>query len=81
MKMESDSERRQSAFYHIAVQGALDAAWQEWFSGMTITIDQNVGGVVTTILHGFVADQAALRGILNKLWDLNLTVVGVQREG
>ena len=76
--MESDGERRQSAFYHIVVQGALDEAWQEWFSGMAIAVDRNEDGVVTT-LKGFVADQAALRGILNKLWDLNLTVVGVKR--
>jgi hypothetical protein len=26
-----------------------------------------------TTLSGLVPDQAALRGILNKLWDLNLT--------
>lgn len=77
--MVRDEDRRQSAFYHIAVQGALDVAWQEWFSGMAIAIDQDKDGVVTT-LKGLVADQAALRGILNKLWDLNLTVISVRRD-
>ncbi|MGC9396458.1 MAG: hypothetical protein ACP5J4_16565 [Anaerolineae bacterium] len=76
--MVRDGDRRQSAFYHIAVQGELDVEWQEWFSGMKITVAQDKDGVVTT-LKGLVADQAALRGILNKLWDLNLTVISVRR--
>jgi hypothetical protein len=77
--MGRNGNRRRSAIYHITVQGALDTAWQEWFSGMAITIDQDTDGVLTT-LKGPVADQAALRGILNKLWDLNLTVISVRRE-
>jgi hypothetical protein len=77
--MTRDDGRRRSAFYQIAVQGALDVDWQEWFSGMAITTDQNKDGVITT-LKGVVADQAALRGILNKLWDLNLTVISVKRD-
>ena len=32
-----------------------------------------------TVLAGPVADQAALRGILNRLWDLNLTLISVIR--
>jgi hypothetical protein len=31
------------------------------------------------VLTGPVADQAALRGILSRLWDLNLTVVGLRQ--
>jgi hypothetical protein len=27
-----------------------------------------------------VTDQAALRGILNKLWDLNLKILSVQKH-
>jgi hypothetical protein len=77
--MARDGDRRQSAFYHIAVQGELDVNWQEWFSGMAIAVEQDKDGVIT-ILKGFVADQAALRGILNKLWDLNLTVINVKRD-
>lgn len=77
--MGRNGNRRRSAFYHITVQGALDVAWQEWFSGMDIAIEQDKDGVVTT-LKGVVADQAALRGILNKLWDLNLTIISVKRD-
>jgi hypothetical protein len=42
---------------------------------MTLTHEE--GGV--TRLEGPVRDQAALRGLLNRLWDLHLTIVTVQR--
>lgn len=32
-------------------------------------------------MTGPVADQAALRGILSKVWDLNLTLLSVTRIG
>ena len=60
--------------YQIKMQGKLDASWSGWFSGMAITLDGN-----TTILTGAVADQPALRGILTKLWDLNLDLISVNR--
>jgi len=58
----------------IQVQGRLDeGCWSDWFGGMAIAFE---GGVTT--LTGPVADQAALRGMLCKLWDLNLTLISVQ---
>ncbi len=65
--------------WEIKVKGALDPQWAAWFNGMMVTFD----GSVTT-LTGPVVDQAALRGILCKLWDLNLTLISVaqvQEEG
>jgi len=35
------------------------------------------GGLPVTTRTGLVADQAALRGILCKLWDLNLTLISI----
>ena len=61
--------------WQITVQGALDPQWAEWFNGMAVTFD----GSVTT-LTGPVVDQAKLRGILNKIWDLNLALVEVKRK-
>ncbi len=66
--------------YHITVEGRLDAGWAEWFDRMRVTTKETGAGVPTTTLTGPIADQSALRGILNKLWDLNLTVVSVMRE-
>ena len=64
----------QPAKHQIKVQGQLDEKWSDWFNGMTITFE---GGITT--LTGVVADQAKLRGILSKIWDLNLTVISVTR--
>lgn len=63
--------------YEITVKGMLDAAWSDWFNGMTITIEEGRDGESFTILNGWIHDQAALRGMLNKLWDLNLTFLSV----
>jgi hypothetical protein len=62
------------ATYQIKVQGQLDERWSDWFDGMTIAFESDV-----TTLTGAVADQAKLRGMLSKIWDLNLTVASVTR--
>ena len=64
----------QAAVYQIQVRGKLDKSWSDWLSGMTITSESGI-----TTLTGPVADQAALRGLLSKIWDLNLTLVSVTR--
>jgi hypothetical protein len=63
--------------YEITVKGTLDARWSDWFSGMTLTVEVRGDGRTLTQLKGWVSDQAALRGILIKLWDLNLTLISV----
>jgi hypothetical protein len=67
------------ARYEIQVQGELDPAWEAWFSGLAVTLTSASGQPPTTTLTGPVADQAALRGMLCRLWDLNLTLVSVRR--
>jgi hypothetical protein len=64
----------QPTIYQIKMQGRLDESWSGWFNGMTVTSDGD-----TTTLTGPVADQSALRGILTKLWDLNLALISVTR--
>ena len=63
--------------YEITVKGTLHSAWSDWFDGMTVSIKSLDDGLSLTTLTGQVRDQAALRGVLNKLWDLNLTLVSV----
>ncbi len=62
----------QPARYQIKVQGQLDGRWSDWFNGMTITSESGI-----TTLTGTAMDQARLRGILSKIWDLNLTLISV----
>jgi hypothetical protein len=63
--------------YEITVKGTLDPRWSDWFSGMAVTGEALEDGRRLTRLTGQVGDQAALRGMLNKLWDLNLSLVSV----
>jgi hypothetical protein len=65
--------------YQIKVQGRLDERWSDWFSGMTIAFESGSDGRPITVLTGAVADQSVLRGILDSVWDLNLTLVSVVR--
>ena len=57
----------------IRVKGSIDEQWSEWFEGLTITHAE--GG--ETQLSGALADQAALYGLLARLWSLRLPLVSV----
>ena len=59
--------------YEIRVKGRLDTRWAAWFDGLTLTHDSDG----TTIIHGPVADQAALHGLLQKIRDLGLPLISV----
>jgi hypothetical protein len=63
--------------YEIIVKGTLDPGWSDWFTGMTVTVEAPRKGRPLTVLSGEIGDQAALRGMLIKLWDLNLTLISV----
>jgi hypothetical protein len=65
--------------YRIRIEGRLDDRWSDWFSGLTITYEAESDGDTVTTLRGPIADQAALRGALSRLWDLNLTLISVRR--
>jgi len=76
-----DADKRpgseQPATYQIKVRGRLDERWSDWFNGMTLTFESASNSSPITTLTGAVADQAKLRGILSKIWDLNMTVISV----
>ena len=59
--------------YEIRLKGRLDRRWTAWFDGLAIAH----GGDGTTIIHGPVADQAALYGLLEKTRDLGLPLISV----
>jgi len=63
--------------YTITIEGIVKESWSDWLSGMEIVSRKEIDGAFVTILRGAVADQAALRGILTKLWDLNVRLIAV----
>ena len=69
------------AEYRVVVQGRLEDEWSEWLGGMEVACERRRDGANITILTGTVADQSALRGVLARIWDLNLTVLSVSRIG
>ncbi|MHB9033204.1 MAG: hypothetical protein ACYC6L_09165 [Anaerolineae bacterium] len=64
-------------YYEIKVKGNLDPRWSDWFAGLEVT-PLNGG---ETLLSGFVADQPALHGLLERIRDLNLTLISVTYGG
>ena len=76
MDMQEESAPQR---YRIRIQGNLDPRWSEWLADMSIAPERNESGASAVVLTGFLADQAALRGVLNRLWDLNLAVISVNR--
>jgi hypothetical protein len=59
--------------YEIRVQGHLDSRWTAWFDGLGLTHERD--GI--TVIHGSVADQAALHGLLQKVRDVGLPLISV----
>ena len=67
----------EQVLYQIQVQGNLDDRWSDWFCSLTITVeDERADTPSVTTLTGRM-DQTTLRGVLNKIWDLNLTLISI----
>ena len=63
----------QGDYYEIRIQDQLDATWAQWFDGLSLAWTDSG----ETIISGLLPDQAALHGILNKLYRLNLTLLSI----
>ena len=66
----------QPATYQIKVPGELNEGWAEWAGGMTITVASEGDGPPVTTLAGTL-DQAALLGLLRRLYSLGLPLISV----
>jgi hypothetical protein len=65
----------EAVWYEIRLKGHLDSRWTAWFHGLSLA--QESDG--TTLIHGFVADQAALHGLLQGVRDIALPLISVTR--
>ena len=66
----------QPATYQIKVPGYLDESWSDWAGRMTISVEGRGDGPPVTTITGTV-DQAALQGLLRRLYSLGLPLISV----
>ncbi len=71
----------QPATYQIKVPGRLDGNLSDWVEGMAITVEQEDDGSPITTLTGVLVDQAALQGLLRRLYTLGLPLIEVKWIG
>ncbi|MDX1521914.1 MAG: hypothetical protein R3264_09830 [Anaerolineae bacterium] len=66
--------------YELRVSGHLGPQTPAWFEDMTLTVNEETTPP-HTIIRGYIVDQAALYGLINRARDLGLTLVSVKRLG
>lgn len=73
-------DRKNTSRYRIVVSGELHESWSDWLG--KVDFERRTGEFESchTILLGEVPDQAALRGLLNRIWDLNLEIISLNKQ-
>ena len=66
-----------SEYYEIKIKAHLDQCWLERFEGLKLTYLEGD----MTLLSGSLPDQSALHGLLERIRDLNLTLISVTCGG
>jgi len=66
----------QPSTYQIKVPGYIGESWSDWAGGMTIAVESESDGPPVTTLTGDL-DQAALQGLLRRLYSLGLPLISV----
>ena len=61
----------------ITVRGRVAAHWSRWLEDLQFSYGLSVDGDDVTDLKGTLQDQSALQGVLNRIWNLNLTVLSI----
>ena len=57
--------------YEIRIKGHLDPKWAEWFYDLALTHEEDG----TTTLCGPLPDQTALHSVLDRIRDMNLSLI------
>ena len=68
-------DMHQPSTYRIRVKETLDRCFAVWQANLSLLPQENG----ETLLIGTFTDQPALRGFLDQLWNLNITVITVER--
>jgi hypothetical protein len=60
--------------YELRVKGRVDSRWFQCYEGLGVTYQAG-----DTILSGPIRDQSALHGVLERVRDLNLVLISLER--
>ena len=71
--------KEKSCFYEIVLEGELTDKYIDWFNGFFREKIYSADGKDMTTVSGLAVDQSHLRGVLMKIFDLNLDIVSIQR--
>lgn len=63
--------------YRITVRGRVAPHWSRWLGKLQLSYRTAGESGTVTDLNGTLTDQSALQGALNRIWNLNLTVLSV----
>ena len=74
MQRQSSEPKFEGLTVRIRIRGLLDAGWSAWFDGLAIEALESG----ETILSGTVSDQASLHGLLARIRDLGLPLLGLE---
>jgi hypothetical protein len=69
------NKSNQEGMYRVRVKGIVNDSFDEFFGPITIISRENG----ETLLVGQFPDQPALRGFVNQLWNLNFTLLSLER--
>lgn len=69
-----NSNQQTGTYYAIRIREKLDEHWREWFDGMSMKSDAD-----GTLIAGVLPDQAALHGVIAKVYSLGLQLVAINQ--
>ena len=78
IKIESEFSFQKPSIYKIRVEGEIQENWSEKFQGLKISVKRSLRGKPVSVLTGKINDQSALSGLLNMLYDYNMTILSVK---
>jgi hypothetical protein len=67
------------AKYRIRVIGEIDESWADYYGGMLVRIENHPDKLKESILVGWLEDQAALVGLIERLYNLGLPILSVEK--
>jgi putative lipoic acid-binding regulatory protein len=65
--------------YEIKVQGWVDESWSDWLGGVAMVHEVDSDDMHITSLTATIVDQAALYGLLRRLYTLHVLLLSFRR--